>query len=471
MSATYDQPCSEAELRAGREAAGACPKPRRPFVLAASVLGSAMVFIDGSALSVALPALRDAIGAGPGELNWIVNAYTVMLAALMLVGGAAGDRFGRRAVFIAGAGGFALASILCGLARTPELLIAARAAQGLFGAMLAPASLALIAAAYPREERAGAIGVWAGASALTTAGGPVLGGVLVDQIHWSAIFFINVPIAAGAVALSLVSPETRDREDPRPFDIAGAGLAAAALALIAFGLVGLGEGEAGIAAAAGALALGLALFAAFLVFEHRAGTPMVPLSLFRIRALSAANLFTLFAYFGLGATFFALPLLVSGTRGWSAGEIGLAFLPFTLAVGILSRALGGLAVRIGARQVMVAGAALAALGFAWLALFAGSAAWIGVYLPMGICGLGFAAFIPALTDTAVSSAPEGMEGVASGINNAVSRIASMLGVAAAAGFFAAGVPYLSYWAASALALAGAACGLFTYAPSHGANPR
>jgi len=414
-----------------------------------------MVFIDGSALSVALPALRDGLGAGPEALNWIINAYVLALAALTLIGGAAADRFGRKRIFLIGAAGFALASILCGMARTPEALIAARGLQGVFGAMLAPASLAMITAAYPRAERAGAIGAWAGASALTTAGGPVVAGILVDGFHWSTVFFINAPIAAGACILAAgFSPETRD-ETPRPFDLTGAGLIASSLALIAWGLVAVGEEGRSLGAAAPWLLGGAVLFAAFWRWETISSHPMAPPGLFAIPALFGANLFTLLAYAALGAALFALPLLLAEEREWSASAIGMAFLPFALAVGLLSRVTGGLAAQFGQGRMIGAGAVIAAAGFFGLgAVPTDAPAWLSVYMPMGVIGVGFAAFIPPLTDIAVSSAPDTLEGTASGVNNAVSRIAQMLGVAGAAAAFAAGAPETSYPAAAMLMLLG-----------------
>lgn len=463
MNAPFDQPCAHKALEARLGDHSPCPKARRPFVLAAAILGSSMVFIDGTALTVALPALRDALAAGPSALNWIVNSYMLALAAFTLIGGAAADRFGRRRVFILGALGFALASIACGLAREAEWLIAARAVQGLFGAALAPASLALIAAAYPRGERAAAIGAWAGASALTTAAGPVIGGLLVDALHWSAIFFMNIPIAAGAVWLAAqFSPETEDAENAAPFDAPGAVLAALSLGALAYGLVALGEGAVGRIEAYSALGVGAATFAGFVVRELRAASPMAPPKLFSIPAFAGANAFTLLAYIGLSAVLFVLPLALADQRGWNATRIGLAFLPFTLAVGLLSQRAGVLAARYGAGRVMAVGALLAAGGFLTLQLSTGSApAWLAVYLPMLIIGVGFAAFIPALTDTAVSAAPPELVGTASGVNNAVARVAQLFGVAMAAAALQAGAPRAVFFAAAGAALAGGAIALFT----------
>ncbi|MEO1040428.1 MAG: MFS transporter [Pseudomonadota bacterium] len=464
MTPPFDQPCARKSLEARlTEPTSPCPESRRPFVLAAAILGSSMVFIDGTALTVALPAIRDGLNASPSALNWIVNAYVLALAAFTLIGGAAADRFGRRRVFLLGAIGFALASVACGLARDDMLLISARAVQGLFGAALAPASLALIAAAYPKGERASAIGAWAGASALTTAAGPVIGGLLVDSLHWSAIFFMNVPVAAGAVWLAWrFSPETSDAKQAGPFDVAGAILIALSLGALAYGLVGLGEGAASRLEAIGALVAGSVLFVGFVLREHRASAPMAPPSLFAIPALAGANGFTLLAYVGLGSALFVLPLVLADQRGWTATQIGAAFLPFTLAVGFLSGPAGRLAQRFGARWVMTAGAGLAAAGFLALQSSIGDgAAWLSVLAPMMLIGIGFAAFIPALTDIAVSSAPAELEGVASGVNNAVARVAQLIGVAVAAAVLQADAPQAAFLLATGAALAGAAIALAT----------
>lgn len=459
MTGPLHQPCAEtAAPKLGDETP--CPKEKRAFVLAASVLGSALVFIDGTGLTVALPALRDRLGADPEALNWIVNAYVLVLAAGTLAGGAAADRFGRKRIFVIAAVGFALASTLCAFAQDPGQLIAGRVIQGLFGAALAPASLAMLAAAYPGEDRAAAIGTWAGASALTTAAGPVIAGALIDGFGWPSIFLINLPVAAGAVALAVgFSPETREKVAPRAFDIPGAVLAALSLALIAWGLVGLGQGAGALTSAFAALGVGAIVFVGFLIREHQAFSPMVPLPLFTRPAFASANGFTLFAYAGLSTMMFVLPLNLADMRGWSAAEIGLAFLPFTLAVGLLSRFFGGLGETVGEGRTLMLGGLVAASGFLMLGLLHdGESAILGVWIPMGLLGLGFAAFIPTLTTVAVSSAGEALEGVASGVNNAVARVAGLIGTAAGAALIAASFGSLAFFAASALAILGGLAG-------------
>lgn len=468
MTGPYDQPCAQTAAPKPAEDGSPCPKARRPFVLAASILGSAMVFIDGTALTVALPVLRDGLEAGPAALNWIVNAYVLVLAAFTLIGGAAADRFGRKRVFSIAAIGFALASALCALAPDPALLIAGRALQGLFGAALAPASLAMLAAAYPGGDRGAAIGTWAGASALTTAAGPLVAGGLIDTFGWPSVFLINLPIAAAAAFLALrFSPETTDEASPKAFDLPGAGFAALALGLIAWGLVSLGGGEsdgAGDAAldlgrAASLLAAGLLVFSGFVWRQHTARDPMVPLQLFKNAEFSSANAFTLMAYTGLSATMFVLPLSLADARGWSASEVGLAFLPFTLGVGLLSRAFGGLGARLGEGRVLLVGGGLAALAFGWLGAAHESAApWLGVFAPMGLAGIAFALFIPTLTTVAVSSVSSDQEGLASGVNNAVSRVASLAGTAGAAGAVAASVGGVALYAGAVAAILGGVAG-------------
>ena len=421
------------------------PPSRRGWVLAAAVAGSSMVFIDGAALTVALPALRDAFSAGPSTLNWILNAYMLALAALTLIGGAAADRYGRKRVFMAGVLGFAAASVLCALSQDAGWLIAGRGLQGVFGALLTPAALALIAEAYPEKERAAAIGVWAGASALTAAGGPVLGGWLVETAGWRTIFLINLPIGALALGLALaVAPSARPQAPKAQTDVLGAALGAIALGLAAWGLEALaqgrqgGVGEAIFGSARFLPILAAALFCALFIWrEHTAANPILPLELFLNRAFSGVNLATFLLYAALSLGFFILPVGVAEARGWSATEIGLAFLPFSLCVGLLSQPFGKLTDRVGPSWPMTAGALLAAIGFCLLAIWSVQGAfWLGVLLPMGLSGLGFALLVPPLTATALSSAPDALAGAASGVNNAVARTASLAGVALGAGLIA-----------------------------------
>lgn len=454
MKGGFDQPCAEAQALA-QSGEGPCDRAHRPWVLTASILGSAMVFIDGTALTVALPTLQATLNADAETLNWIVNAYVLVLAAGTLIGGAAADRYGRRRLFVIGAAGFGLASLVCGMADSAATLIAGRVLQGVFGAILAPTSLAMLAAAYPKAERGRAIGAWAGASALTTAAGPIVAGVLIEAISWHAIFFLNLPFAAMATGLAWrFGRETRSPQEGG-FDLIGAGLAAVMMALFAYGLVGLGEGATSPVWAASALVVGSLCFIAFVWHERTTAHPMIPTSLFAIPAVSSANAFTFLAYAALGLAMFMLPLNLSEARGWSATEIGFVFLPFTLAVGGLSRFFGDLGDRYGASRVLGAGAVCAALGFVMMGrLMVSGPAWLGVFVPMGIIGIGFALFIPSLTRVAVSEAGADLEGVASGVNNAVARFAGLVGTALAAAALSSGLSEPAFYGAGLAALLG-----------------
>ncbi|WP_421791185.1 MFS transporter [Hyphobacterium sp.] len=468
MAQPLRPPCESARL--AELGSGECPKAHRPFVLAAAILGSSMVFIDSSALSVAIPALRNDLDASPSDLNWIFNAYTLLLAAFTLIGGAAADRSGPKRIFLWGGAGFALASLACGLANTAETLIAARAVQGFFGALLTPASLAMIAAAYPEEERAAAIGTWAGASALTTAGGPVLGGWLVETLSWHWIFFINLPVGALALGAALTANLKHIRPTTKQsMDLPGAIMIALSLALMAFGLVALGEGGASRMEAGISLIASLIMLAGFVLRERSADAPMLPLSIFKSRAFSGINLATLVLYAALSTAFFGLPIFLADVRGWSATQIGLAFLPFTLSVGFLSGLFGKYSKTYGVRLTMVAGCGLVIVAFIMLAAFGGLPGWWPIYLPMLLAGLGFALIIPPLTATALSSAPQAFSGRASGVNNAASRVASMLGVALAAALLAAQVDWIWMFASAAVLTALAALIILASIRSTSAN--
>lgn len=465
MAQPLRPPC---EAESGPSSTGQCPEKHRIFVLVAAILGSSMVFIDGSALSVAIPALRADLDASAADLNWIFNAYTLLLAALTLIGGAAADRYGAKRVFLAGVAGFALASLACALADFTGTLIAARATQGFFGALMTPASLAMIAAAYPKEERGAAIGTWAGASALTTAGGPVLGGWLVEAFSWQAIFYINLPLGALALLAGLRADLKTAPDTDSALDYAGAALAALALGTLTFALVAFGEGAADPLEAVIALAAGLALLAAFLWREHTAKAPMLPLQIFRSPVFAGVNLATLALYAALSIAFFALPIYLADDRGWGATQIGLAFLPFTLGVGMLSRLFGNYAEAWGLRRTMAGGIIFAAIAFALFS--AGIEGALGVYLPMAIAGLGFALIIPPLTTTALSAAPDDLSGLASGVNNAAARTASMIGVALGAAFLAAGTAWTIVFATAAAFCALAAAIVVMSLRSRSASP-
>jgi EmrB/QacA subfamily drug resistance transporter len=430
MTVLHGPLCPDGRAASNASPGAACEPAARPYVLAATILASAMAFIDGSVVTIALPAVQADLGADFRGLQWIVNGYTLMLGALLLVGGGLGDRLGRRRVFVAGIALFALASVVCAAAPTTAILIAGRVVQGIGAAALVPQSLAIIAAAYPKDVRGAAIGTWAAASAITTALGPPVGGFFVDALSWRAAFWINLPLAAGAIWLSWRHvPESRSDDAKGRIDWLGAGIAVAALGALTLGLTFLSEEE------GGRLPLGIACVAAgalgivlFLLVERRAADPIMPLGLFRSRVFTGTNIVTLFLYGSLSGVLFLLPFELIERRGLSATEVGLALLPFGLVIGLFSRFAGAAADRLGAWPFLAAGSVVVGLGCAGFALNVANF-WAGVMLPILLLAAGMAAAVAPLTTAVMNSVPDAQSGAASGVNNAASRLAGLLAVA------------------------------------------
>jgi EmrB/QacA subfamily drug resistance transporter len=459
MAQPFAPPCSRGLIEAEPYARGrALTASRKRVVLTACVLASSMAFIDGSALTVALPKLRAFFGADLAAVQWVLDGYVLALAALTLVGGALADVYGKARMLGLGCLGFGAASAACIFAPSVQWLIVARVVQGVSAALLTPASLALIGATYPKAERNRAIGVWAAASALTTAGGPVLGGWLTQDFGWQYVFAINPPLALIAVAL-LIACAPADAHAQRRFDIAGAAILAAGLAALAWALSQIGPHKAGAANDLGvavAAVLGLAALAGYAMWERVSRHPMTPPWLIGNRTFVALNLATLLVYAGLAIMFFLLSFDLIDRRHLAPTAAGLAFLPFTLGVGLLSRAFGALADKIGARRMLIAGPCGAALAYVLLALGKTAPLTPGVLLPMTLLGVSFAVLVAPLTAAVMSSVKDADEGLASGVNNAVSRIAQLAGIALAAGVASYAAGYVaSLIVAAALSIAAA----------------
>ena len=453
-------------------------------VLLAAVLGSGIAFLDATVVNVALPAIDADLGAGLSGLQWVVDAYLLTLSAFLLLGGSLGDLYGRRRVFVAGLVGFGLASIACGVAPTTATLIVARALQGLAAALLVPGSLAMISASFAEEDRSEVIGAWAGLTGVASAVGPLLGGWLVDAVSWRLVFLINPPIAAIAVVVALRRvPETRDDTAGRRVDLPGALVAALGLGGITAALIegpvrGWGDAMVATAAVVGAVAL-----VAFVVVEARTADPMLPLAVFRSRQFSGANVTTFAVYAALGGALFLVVLELQTVLGYSPLAAGAALLPITVLLLLLSPSAGRLADRIGPRWPMTVGPVVAAAGLGLLAgVGPGSTYLTGVLPGVVVFGLGLSLTVTPLTSAALAAVERRHAGIASGVNNAVARVAGLLAVAllpVVSGLAAQGLDPESFtagyrralWLAAALCAAGGlvAAAMISDAPTRAAR--